>query len=192
MKTLALAVMLAACLPASAQTPNIAPVYEGFETNDDGSFNLLFGYYNRNWEEEINVPVGPDNRLEPGGPDQGQPAHFFPRRNQFVFRVHVPADFGDNEVNWTISFRGDTQTIPGHLHRDWMLDALGGGAGGDTPPIVRFTENGPKHRGPGNAPEEPLTATGGVTSVEAEQPSCKSQYCQHEHRPDHLFATSHR
>ncbi|HAT18099.1 MAG TPA: hypothetical protein DCS76_09915, partial [Gemmatimonadetes bacterium] len=61
---------------------NIAPVYEGFETNDDGSFNLLFGYYNRNWEEEINVPVGPDNRLEPGGPDQGQPAHFFPRRNQ--------------------------------------------------------------------------------------------------------------
>ena len=53
MKTLALAVMLAACLPASAQTPNIAPVYEGFETNDDGSFNLLFGYYNRDWEEEL-------------------------------------------------------------------------------------------------------------------------------------------
>jgi hypothetical protein len=72
---LAVTVTLAASLPLSAQAPqsgqNIAPVYEGFETNPDGSFNLLFGYYNRNWEEEINVPVGPDNSLEPGGPDRG-------------------------------------------------------------------------------------------------------------------------
>ena len=54
----------------------------------------------------------------------------------------VPADFGDNEIHWTLTFRGDTQTIPGHMHRDWMLDALGGGAGGDAPPVVSFTENG--------------------------------------------------
>ena len=32
---------------------NIAPVYEGWEQNTDGSFNLVFGYMNRNWEEEI-------------------------------------------------------------------------------------------------------------------------------------------
>ncbi|HAD76311.1 MAG TPA: hypothetical protein DCG16_11045, partial [Gemmatimonadetes bacterium] len=124
MKTLALAVMLAACLPASAQTPNIAPVYEGFETNDDGSFNLPFGYYNRNWEEEINVPVGPDNRLEPGGPDQGQPAHFFPRRNQFVFRVHVPADFGDSEVVWTLTSNGVTERAYGTLRPPYAVNEV--------------------------------------------------------------------
>lgn len=136
MKTLALAVMLAACLPASAQTPNIAPVYEGFETNDDGSFNLLFGYYNRNWEEEINVPVGPDNRLEPGGPDQGQPAHFFPRRNQFVFRVHVPADFGDSEVVWTLTSNGVTERAYGTLRPPYAVNEVvmsaNFGAGGQT------------------------------------------------------------
>ena len=74
----------------------------------------------------------------------------------------VPANFGDNEVSWSLTFRGDTQTIPGHLHRDWMLDALEGGAGGDTPPVVKFAENGTEHRGPGGTPEGPLTAAVGT------------------------------
>ena len=82
--SLILALVTSAGFPLSAiaQSPrsgqNIAPVYEGFETNPDGSFHLLFGYYNRNWEEQIDVPVGPENYLEPGGPDLGQPTHFFP------------------------------------------------------------------------------------------------------------------
>ena len=118
---LAVALTLAASIPMSAQAPrsgqNIAPVYEGFEKNADGSFNLLFGYYNRNWEEVIDVPVGPGNSLEPGGPDRGQPAHFFPRRNQFVFRVRVPADFGDSEVVWTLTTNGVTERAYGTLRR---------------------------------------------------------------------------
>ena len=137
---LAVTVTLAASLPLSAQAPqggqNIAPVYEGFETNPDGSFNLLFGYYNRNWEEEINVPVGPDNSLEPGGPDRGQPAHFFPRRNQFVFRVHVPADFGDKEVVWTLTSNGVTERAYGTLRPPYAVDEVvmsaNFGAGGQT------------------------------------------------------------
>ena len=137
---LALAVTLASSLPVSAQAPksgqNIAPVYEGFETNPDGSFNLLFGYYNRNWEEEINVPVGPDNSLEPGGPDRGQPTHFFPRRNQFVFRVHVPADFGDKEVVWTLTSNGVTERAYGTLRPPYAVDEVvmsaNFGAGGQT------------------------------------------------------------
>src|SRR5215471_8199740 len=47
---------------------NIAPVYEGWEQNADGSFDLIFGYFNRNWNEWINVPVGAANSIEPGGP----------------------------------------------------------------------------------------------------------------------------
>src|SRR5919204_6382716 len=77
---------------------NISPAYEGWEENPDGSFNFLFGYMNRNWQEELDVPIGPDNDIEPGGPDFGQPTHFLPRRNRFVFKVHVPKDWGDKEL----------------------------------------------------------------------------------------------
>ena len=56
----------------------LSPAYEGWELNDDGSFNLVFGYMNRNWEQAPYVPVGPDNRFEPGDPDRGQPTYFLP------------------------------------------------------------------------------------------------------------------
>ncbi|MEE2965218.1 MAG: hypothetical protein VX427_13890 [Acidobacteriota bacterium] len=133
-------VLTATSRPASAQAPargqNIAPVYEGFWKNDDGSFDLLFGYYNRNWEEEIDVPVGPNNFLEPGPADKGQPAHFFPRRNQFVFRVRVPADFGDQEVVWTLTTNGVTEKAFGTLRPAYVVDevvmAANFGAGGQT------------------------------------------------------------
>src|SRR5688572_31987992 len=81
---------------------NISPAYEGWEKNPDGSFNFLFGYMNRNWLEEIDVPVGPENNLQPTGPDRGQPTHFLPRRNRFIFRVRVPADWGEKEMVWTL------------------------------------------------------------------------------------------
>ena len=62
---------------------------------------------NRNWEEEIDVPVGPDNGFNVGGADQGQPTHFLPRRNRFVFRVPVPEDFTDkDELIWTLTTHG--------------------------------------------------------------------------------------
>lgn len=133
-------VTLSWAVPASAQTlhrsgQTIAPVYEGYQPKPDGSFDLLFGYFNRNWEEHITVPVGPDNHLEPGGPDQGQPTHFYPQRNRFVFRVPVPADFGDDEVVWTLKTQGETLTAYGTLRPEYELDDVAimanfGGAGG--------------------------------------------------------------
>ena len=78
---------------------------------------------NRNWEEELHVPIGPDNHIEPGGPDQGQPTWFLPRRNRFLFRVRVPADFGENELVWTVtSPNGKTYRAYGTLHPDYFLD----------------------------------------------------------------------
>ena len=88
-----LAGALAALAARSAQSltyskgQNVAPAYEGWEQDADGTKYFLFGYMNRNWEEEIDVPVGPDNGFNVGGADQGQPTHFLPRRNRFVFRV---------------------------------------------------------------------------------------------------------
>ncbi len=126
---------------ATGQTT--APAYEGWERNDDGSFNLVFGYMNRNWEEVIDVPVGPGNSIEPGGPDQGQPTHFYPRRNRFVFRIRVPADFGDREIIWTLTTNGQTERAYATLKRDYFIDDLviqanygAGGAAATTPELV--------------------------------------------------------
>src|SRR5262245_43796096 len=99
---------------------NIAPVYEGWESNADGSFNLVFGYFNRNWDEEIDLPVGPANTIEPGGPDQGQPTHFLPRRNRFVFTVRVPKEFETTtkELVWTLTTKGKTERTLATLKGD--------------------------------------------------------------------------
>ena len=101
---------------------NIAPSFEGWEENPDGSFSMLFGYFNRNWEEDPYIPVGPDNTIEPGGPDRGQPTHFFPRRNKFVFRVPVPKDFGNKELVWTLTVHGKTEKAYATLKDDYKVD----------------------------------------------------------------------
>jgi hypothetical protein len=79
-----------------ASGQNVWPAYEGWEKGPDGSVAFVFGYMNDNWEEEIDVPVGPENNVQPAGPDQGQPTHFLPRRNRFVFRVRPPKGFVEN------------------------------------------------------------------------------------------------
>ena len=73
---------------------NVSPAFEGWEANDDGTFSLIFGYINRNWAEELDVPVGPENFLSPGPEDQGQPTRFLPRRNRYAFKVDTRADKG--------------------------------------------------------------------------------------------------
>ena len=100
----------------------IAPAFEGWEPNPDGSINMVFGYFNRNWEEQPDFPVGPNNNIEPGGPDQGQPTRFLPRRNKFVFRVRVPKDFGNRELVWTLTTHGKTERAYASLKPDYKLD----------------------------------------------------------------------
>jgi hypothetical protein len=94
---------------------NIVPVFEGWERNPDETFNLVFAYFNRNYDEILDIPVGPNNSVEPGGPDRGQPTHFFPRRNRYVFRVKVPKDWGEKDVVWTLTHRGKTEKAYGSL-----------------------------------------------------------------------------
>ena len=121
----------------------VAPVYEGFDTNPDGSFNMWFGYMNRNYEEELDIPAGPDNHFEPGT-DRGQPTHFSVRRHKDVFRVLVPKDFGDQKLVWTITAHGQIQQVSGTLKPVWMIDRLRTTRGGNseninsnTPPVVK-------------------------------------------------------
>jgi hypothetical protein len=124
---LAVLAVLLAGYTASAQLTyskgqNISPAFEGWEKNADGSFNFLFGYMNRNWVEEIDLPVGPDNNIGPGPADQGQPTHFYPRRNRFVFKVRVPKDFAQQELIWTLTAHGKTERAYGTLKSDFFID----------------------------------------------------------------------
>ena len=102
---------------------NVSPAYEGWEIGTDGQKYFVFGYMNRNWEEEIDVPVGPDNGFNIGDPDQGQPTHFLPRRNRFVFRVPVPKEFTEkDELVWTLTTQGRTEKAFASLRLDYQID----------------------------------------------------------------------
>ncbi len=126
---------------------SVTPVFEGWYLNADGTASLSFGYYNRNSEEVIEVPVGADNAIKPGPENQGQPTSFQPGRHWGVFAVKVPA--GSTEVTWTLRNRNETFAIPGHQRRNWMIDALQGEAGsGNTPPALKFDATGPEGSGP--------------------------------------------
>src|SRR5438093_2414113 len=120
----------------------VAPVYEGFDINPDGTYNMWFGYMNRNHEEELDLPVGPDNTFEPGG-DRGQPTHFTPRRHKDVFKVTVPKDFGSQTLVWKLTAHGRSDQVVATLKPVWQIDRLRTTRGGNSenissnlPPVV--------------------------------------------------------
>ena len=117
---------------------SVHPAFEGWWPNEDGSFTLWFGYMNSNWEEELDVPVGSDNyfsitepgrlndleqdAIVPSDVDQGQPTHFYPRRNPFLFTIQVPADFGEQEMVWTLTTHGRKNRVYASLRPDYRMD----------------------------------------------------------------------
>ncbi|MGE0159929.1 MAG: hypothetical protein AB7T31_11015 [Gemmatimonadales bacterium] len=142
---------------ASGQT--VTPAYEGwYENAEDGSYYIVFGYYSRNAEAAVSIPVGPDNQVT-GAPDAptNQPTRFEPGRHWGVFAVRVPQSF-DGEVVWTLKNGGRTFSIPGGLDPLWKVDAISGDAMGNHPPRIRFSENGPTGEGPFGVEAEPLRA----------------------------------
>jgi hypothetical protein len=95
---------------------SVVPYFEGWIKNPDGTFDLVFGYFNRNWKEELVIPPGADNKIEPGtSADVGQPTYFVPRRQRWAFRYKVPADFGKKVVTWTLTANGRTEKAYGDL-----------------------------------------------------------------------------
>jgi len=120
-----------------ASGQNVAPVFEGWEHNPDGTYSMVFGYLNRNYEEEVDIPLGPENTITMKGEslgDRGQPTHFYARRQRFLFKVVVPADWDKKEkVVWTLTSRGRTDQAKGWLQPEWELsdavivENLGGG-----------------------------------------------------------------
>jgi hypothetical protein len=172
------AVVLCAAASSESQVrhatgQNVVPVFEGWERNADGTFNMVFGYMNRNYEEEMDVPVGPDNNIEPGGPDQAQPAHFYPRRQQFMFKVKVPKDWGQKDLIWTLISRGKTEKAYGSLWPVWEIDRN----------MYQQNRGGPGELGePDEAPSITL-ADGSMRTVSAGQPLALSVAVADDGRP---------
>jgi hypothetical protein len=140
--------------PARQFGASVTPAYEGWFDNPDGSHSFLIGYYNRNTQAEIDIPIGPNNRFEPGNPDQGQPTHFLTRRRFGMFVVIVPKAFTKTQkITWTLVVNGVTSSIPFLMHTDYNITPTKSSEESpnrdfNTPPVLRFEESGAKFAGP--------------------------------------------
>lgn len=135
--------------PAKQFGTGVTPSYEGWFNNPDGSRTFLIGYLNRNRSLEVDIPIGPNNHIDPGGPDLGQPTHFLSGRQTGIFAITVPKDFTQQQrLTWTLTINGQTNSIPFRLHADYNIEPLKDAAVGNTPPVLRFVEGGPSVQGP--------------------------------------------
>jgi hypothetical protein len=127
----------------------VTGAFEGWYENGVGARGFLVGYYNRNTQEEFDIPIGPNNQIEPGGADMGQPTHFLPSRQFGIFAIPVPKGFtpGD-KLTWTINANGKSTSIPLRLHPDYLISPFNEIAVNNTPPVIKFEENGTALQGP--------------------------------------------
>jgi hypothetical protein len=156
--------------PLPPEGLRVAPFFDGWYQNPDGTITLSFGYSNLNRDEVMEIPLGPDNFIVPKEYDGRQPTSFPPAvadstdggggggarrrdRERGVFTVTVPAGSGD--VVWTLRNRGQTYSVPGRAKTGayqlkWPM------AMGSIPPLLRFTPNGPVGRGPTGIQADPV------------------------------------
>jgi len=127
---------------------NVSPAFEGWYQNEDGTYTLLIGYYNRNKKQLLDVPIGPMNRIEPGGPDQGQPTHFVVGRGWGTIAIKVPKDFGDKKLTWTLTTNGKTVSVPFGITKGYQIEPYLDAAMGNKPPVIKFGEKAEALTGP--------------------------------------------
>lgn len=140
------ALILILTAAAEAQTRSVTGAYEGWFRNSDGTATLLVGYFNRNPAQALDIPVGDANRIEPGGPDRGQPTHFHPGRQWGVFTIRVPKEF-DGKLTWTLTVNGQTTQIPLRLDPLWLVEPYRD-ATDNQPPWIAFDAANAPQQGP--------------------------------------------
>ncbi len=134
---------------------SVTGAFEGWYEDGSGARGFLVGYYNRNTQEELDIPIGPNNRIEPGGPDLGQPTHFLPTRRFGMFAIPVPKGFTpDDKLTWTIVANGKSTSIPLRLNPDYLISPFSEIAVNNTPPTLKFEENGTPLQGPDRNDDE--------------------------------------
>jgi hypothetical protein len=151
--------------PSRGFGTSVTGAFEGWFDNPDGSHNFLVGYLNRNMKQAVDIPIGPNNNIEPGGPDLGQPTHFLPGRQTGMFIVTAPKSFTpEQRLTWTLTINGQTTSIPLRLHRDYVVSPFTDVAVGNKPPILRFEEAGPTLQGPVSLLAKAVTRTATVAT----------------------------
>jgi hypothetical protein len=162
--------------PLPPEGLRVVPFFDGWYRNPDDSVTLSFGYSNLNREEVVEIPLGPDNFIEPKEYDGRQPTSFPPvvpdsrdtgaapatrrERERGVFTVTVPAGF-NGDVVWTLRNSGQTHKVPGRAKHGayqlrWPM------AMGSVPPLLRFTPDGRSGRGPVGVEADPLKTSVGT------------------------------
>ena len=152
----------------------LIPLFEGWFPNPDGTYGLSFSYFNMNFEETFHIPIGPDNFLDPSEYNGMQPTYFMsaqPReregeqrhyRHQAVFTVEIPANFGTNDVIWTLRYKGKELKIPGRLTVEGSrIENLTASTSAPEAPVLQFDPSGPEGRGRSGATLGPLTVAVG-------------------------------
>jgi hypothetical protein len=146
--------------PLPGEGLGIAPFFDGWYQNPDGTITFSFGFSNLN-RETVEIPLGPDNLITPKEYDGRQPTSFpaatsagggddggggRKERERGVFTVTVPAGF-KGDVTWTLRHAGQVFKVPARAKTSayqlqWPM------AMGSVPPVVRFKPDGPAGRGP--------------------------------------------
>jgi hypothetical protein len=149
---------------------SVTPAYDGWYDNPDGSHTYLIGYYNRNWTQEIDIPLGPNNHFEPGDADRGQPTHFMPNRNFGMFTITMPKEFPATErMWWVLTVNGVTSRVPFHRSADYNItptQASEESPGGryNKPALLKFAEKDPWIQGPIATLSKAVTRTATVNT----------------------------
>ena len=134
----------------------IYATFEGWGPLKDGTNALLLGYFNRNRTQVVDIPIGPENGIEPGGPDFGQPTHFLTGRQYGMFAITVPKDWGNKKLTWTIVANGHKNSVSFWLNPPYWIDYYKNPANGNEPPRIKFGPAAPEYIGP---PRERIVAT---------------------------------
>lgn len=146
----------------------VAPIFNGWVDNGDGSVRLIFGFANRNREEIVDIPIGRNNFIEPSQFNGVQPTHFpIYKRRAFIginergaFAVTVPAEMAGTEVIWTLKHAGHEYSVPGRATSPTYEMSAGGAAFGSLLPAIRFEMDGSE-----STNHEGITAERITTSV---------------------------
>lgn len=146
-------------------TQPVVPLYEGYYQNEDGSYEICFGYFNLNMDEPVDIPLGENNYIEPSQYDGHQPTHFTPvpgmtdtspfesrfRRVFCAFTVTAPSTFTESDaITWTLNRPElDENPIrsPGKINIAYVLDEPHSAGMALDAPTLRFSENGPRFAG---------------------------------------------
>jgi len=81
-------------------------VFAACVTNNGSTYDATFGYLNEN-SNDVTVPIGPLNAVNPGPDDQGQPDTFSSGFVAAAFTVHgIPAS---TAVTWTVTVDGQVR-----------------------------------------------------------------------------------